>query len=222
METKLNKHNNFVYLTLCLVVFLLFSALGESLPDGVFTTLAVQAMSISTLVVAYISLDFGQVWRRTVLVLVLLIVVFSSLGATRSWVFADFAGLCTLLLFFCVCTMKVAREVLFSKDISPNHIVGSISIYLMLGLIWTTLYLMVLEFYPEALHGLVYENWGDSFDKVLYFSYVTLATLGYGDMSPAEPITRVLAFLEAITGTFYMAIVVASLISANKYRLKDR
>ena len=85
METKLNKHNNFVYLTLCLVVFLLFSALGESLPDGVFTTLAVQAMSIATLVVAYISLDFGQIWRRTVLVLVVLIVVFSSLGATRSW-----------------------------------------------------------------------------------------------------------------------------------------
>ena len=45
-------------------------------------------------------------------------------------------------------------------------------------------------------------------------SFVTLATLGYGDISPASPIAQVIVILEAVTGTFYMAIVVASLIGA--------
>ena len=49
-----------------------------------------------------------------------------------------------------------------------------------------------------------------------YFSFVTLTTLGYGDISPATPIAEVLVILEAVTGMFYFAIVVASLIGAAK------
>ncbi|MCV5959457.1 potassium channel family protein, partial [Escherichia coli] len=48
-----------------------------------------------------------------------------------------------------------------------------------------------------------------------YFSFVTLTTLGYGDISPLTPLAQVVVYLEAITGVFYMAIVVSSLVSSN-------
>ncbi|MEM1113841.1 MAG: potassium channel family protein [Pseudomonadota bacterium] len=221
MEHRVTNDNNFIYFTLCLIVLLLSSAISESLPDGVITSLVFQGLTISTLVVAYISLDFGKQFRRAVGILFVLAVAFSSLSQSRAWAFADLAGLLTLLAFFVLCTVKISRRVIFSHQISQNHVVGSIAIYLMLGLIWTVLYLMALEVEPDALKGMTYRNWADSFAEVLYFSYVTLATLGYGDISPNDPVTRVLAFLQAITGTFYMAIVVASLVGAIREKARD-
>ena len=49
-----------------------------------------------------------------------------------------------------------------------------------------------------------------------YFSFVTLTTLGYGDISPLTPVTQVLVILEAITGMFYLAVIVASLIGGSR------
>jgi voltage-gated potassium channel len=63
---------------------------------------------------------------------------------------------------------------------------------------------------------MIEQDWADNFPISTYFSYVTLTTLGYGDISPAAPVSRVLVYLEAISGTFYMAVVVASLVSAGK------
>ena len=75
------------------------------------------------------------------------------------------------------------------------------------------MYLVLLTFDPQALEGLVFENWRHAFSDTAYFSFVTLTTLGYGDILPRDPLARFLAYLEAVTGVFYLAIVVASLVS---------
>ena len=46
-----------------------------------------------------------------------------------------------------------------------------------------------------------------------YFSFVTLTTVGYGDISPVSPAARTLAWVEAVTGQFYLAVIVAGLVS---------
>jgi voltage-gated potassium channel Kch len=61
-------------------------------------------------------------------------------------------------------------------------------------------------------------NWYDNLPTMTYFSFVTLTTLGYGDISPAKPMAEVLVVLEAITGMFYLAIIVASLVGARRDR----
>lgn len=58
--------------------------------------------------------------------------------------------------------------------------------------------------------------WPDNMFTMTYFSFVTLATLGYGDISPLTPVAQSLVILEAVTGMFYMAVVVASLIGGLK------
>ena len=58
----------------------------------------------------------------------------------------------------------------------------------------------------------VITSWQKNIDDVLYYSMVTLTTLGYGDITPLQPLTRFLAYMEAITGIFFTTVLVASLI----------
>jgi voltage-gated potassium channel Kch len=208
-----NRHNNFIYFTLSLILLVFSSALTDSIPKG-FANVFFQAVGLATLIVAYLSLNFGPRWRRLVIAFSVALVVTNALAQGQVWHYAELASLVLLLAFF-VCTVYVAgRQVLLSGDVELNTVVGSLAIYLLLGLIWAVLYLIMLEFSPAAFNGVEYREWGENFPQVLYFSYVTLTTLGYGDISPAQPVSQVLVYLEAISGTFYMAIVVASLIGA--------
>ena len=80
--------------------------------------------------------------------------------------------------------------------------------------------MMAGNFLQMALWGALFVVLGEfeSFHEAVYHSAVNFTTLGYGDITPAIPLTRTLAYLEAIAGTFYLAIVVASLIGARKHR----
>jgi voltage-gated potassium channel len=120
--------------------------------------------------------------------------------------------LCVLL--FCVLSMITAmKHILFSGEITLNKIVGSVCIYLLIGVIWGLLYIFISYAEPGAFNGLAHEN--DKIWSFIYFSFVTLTTLGYGDISPAIPLARTLAYIEAIFGQFYLAVLVASLVSAH-------
>ena len=112
-------------------------------------------------------------------------------------------------------TLKPAvKQALFAGEITSNSIIGSICIFLLLGLIWTMLYLLVAEFIPDAFAGVEPFNWKQNLPDYIYFSFVTLTTLGFGDMLPISPLARFLVYMEAVTGVFYMAIVVSSLVGA--------
>jgi len=104
------------------------------------------------------------------------------------------------------------RQVMFRGMIDGNKIVGAICIYLLLGLIWSLLYLFMAQTIPGAFNGLEQVVWYDNFANAAYYSFVTLTTLGYGDISPVTPVARFLVYMEAIVGVFYMAILVASLV----------
>lgn len=213
-----NEKNNFIYFTAALVMLLLTSALVDTMPAGE-GRLLLRLIILATEVVAFISLDFGTRWRRFIGLMVLLIIAASSLDELTSVTWAPTFGLLSLLVFFLGIAYGVSRRVLFSGTVDFNTIIGALAVYLLIGLIWATLYLLALEFFPAAFNGMEPEIWSDNFSNAAYFSFVTMTSLGYGDISPALPITRALAYLQAIVGAFYMAIVVASLIGARTTRV---
>ena len=86
--------------------------------------------------------------------------------------------------------------------------------FLLLGFIWAIFYLLILEVTPTSFSGIELTTWKENLPEVMYFSFVTLTTLGYGDVLPISPLARFLVYMEAIVGVFYMAIVVSSLVSA--------
>jgi voltage-gated potassium channel Kch len=212
----IGQNNNFIFFTISLVILLLSSALAHTLPSKLGTVLS-HLITLATFVVAYITLSFGPNWHRFVGTLLVLGVLANTVGEFFHRPTGEVSRHLVTLVFFVGAAYNAAQQVLLSPQVKANVIVGAMAIYLLLGLIWASLYALVQLFVPHALHGIQLVDGVSDFPHLLYFSYVTLTTTGYGDVTPAIPLTRTLAYLEAITGTFYLAIVVASLISARRH-----
>jgi hypothetical protein len=97
-----------------------------------------------------------------------------------------------------------------SGDITFQRIEGSIVVYLLMGLVFAFLFHTVYLFAGESS----FNNIGGADMKTfLYYSFTTLTTVGYGDISPVHPLARSLANLEALIGQLYPAILIARLVS---------
>ena len=211
MVKPISTENNFSYLTIMLVILLFASAAVEEF-FGELGQRAVQSATILTLIIGIWTLKSSATWFRSKFGFVLALVAILFINIILDVIGLDFVQLFLILGFFIWTTYLAARQVLFTGTIDGNKIIGSICIYLLLGLIWTTLYLLVLEVSPNAFNSLAHASWYQNFPVVTYYSFVTLTTLGYGDISPLAPLARFLVFMEAVVGVFYMAILVASLI----------
>ena len=211
MVKPISTENNFSYLTVMLVILLFASAVVEEYL-GELGQRIVQSATILTLLIGIWTLKSSATWFRSKFGFVLALVAILFINIVLDVIGLDFVQLFLILGFFIWTTYLAARQVLFTGMIDGNKIIGSICIYLLLGLIWTTLYLLILEVSPNAFNGLSHASWYQNFPVVTYYSFVTLTTLGYGDISPLLPVARFLVFMEAVVGVFYMAILVASLI----------
>ena len=109
----------------------------------------------------------------------------------------------------------VLSLVLKRGPITAHRIQGAIAVYLLLGLSWAHTYDLIEYLSPGSFTGAITAS--SRFSSWRYFSFVTLATLGYGDISPVHPVARSLAVAEAITGQLYLAILIARLVSQELY-----
>src|SRR5882724_6650492 len=110
---------------------------------------------------------------------------------------------------------NLLRFVLRAPSVNTEVLCGSISAYLMLGLMWTMAYWLVDQLTPEGAFSFNTNAGGHSMNgfNAFYFSFVTLSTVGYGDITPVSKVARMLAAMEAMTGLLYMAILIARLVA---------
>lgn len=212
---RVTTENNFIYFTLALLLLLLASAIVDSVPN-VQGMMLVEAVILVTHIVAYMSLDFGRKWRFFVVSMFLIIIIANTVNRFTDWYAGPLLALTFTLIFYVGVALTAARKVLFPKEVNANIVVGALAIYMLLGLIWATLYLITMEFFPNAFNGIEHIYWGDNFSNALYYSYITMTSVGYGEITPAITMSRTLAYMQAMIGSFYMAVVVASLISARR------
>jgi len=107
----------------------------------------------------------------------------------------------------------VAQKVFGSGQVSFHRIVGAILLYLLIGLAFVSLFTLVGLVEPNAFNGLVLEDNQKMASSVIYFSFVTLTSTGYGDIYPVNPIARSLCNLETIIGQLYPATLLARLVT---------
>jgi hypothetical protein len=121
--------------------------------------------------------------------------------------------------FFAVIAVLILSSVLQKHLATMQSIYGAVCAYLLLGLAWAMLYWALDRNDPntlsvparEAVTGKAAEI--NRFSEIVYFSFVTMSTLGYGDIYPRTAIARTLAWMQSVTGLFYIAVVVAWLVS---------
>jgi hypothetical protein len=121
------------------------------------------------------------------------------------------------VLFFSFTVATIYREVHREKVISVDSIYGALCGYLLIGLLFGHVYRCIEVLSPGSFHGNE-EFMAQLQDEekrnflLIYFSFTTLTTVGYGDLTPASEASRGLAIAEAVIGQFYLAVLIAELI----------
>lgn len=118
--------------------------------------------------------------------------------------------------FFAFALYGMLHQILV-KQASGYAIFGAVCGYLLLGIIWSLMYYAVETASPGSFNmpaptGADVATARLDRDSLSYYSFITLATVGYGDVTPRTPLARTLAWVEAITGQLYLAILVAGLV----------
>ncbi len=124
----------------------------------------------------------------------------------------DFASDVPFVAFCFFCAGTMLHRIVTAKEVDFEVVCGSISAYLLIATTWAVSYDLIYAVNPDAFR--IPENIADpNINHFIYFSLTTITTLGYGDITPASTPLGIWATLEAVVGVFYMAVLVARLVS---------
>jgi voltage-gated potassium channel len=115
-----------------------------------------------------------------------------------------------MALFFAFTFWKMVKEIFSLKEVTGKVVIGAIGAYLLLGFIASFLFEIVQLLYPNSFTNS--QIFAGGFYGELYFSFVTISTLGYGDITPLTPQGQAVAILVALSGQLYLAILMAMLV----------
>jgi len=117
--------------------------------------------------------------------------------------------------FLAIVTASLLRFILRAKQVDANVLCAGISVYLILGLLWGLAYTLVAQLIPNAFSYNARQGTAITMSgfTAIYFSFMTLMTVGYGDITPVADVARMLAMVEAMTGTFFVGVMIARLVS---------
>jgi len=206
-----DRHSLFLLLSvvvfLVLVPFLEHSRIGE---------LILLVMFFVTLFAAAVELSNQKIllWAAWALVSCTLVVHLASHVYPAVWVL-HVTGQALSVASFGLVSVGLFAHLGRPGAITKGRLYASVSLYLMLGMFWFSVYYLLETLHPGSfIQTVPIEVRALPRDTLLYFSLVTLTTVGYGDVLPVSPPARLFAALEGATGVLYIAITVARLVAA--------
>jgi hypothetical protein len=200
-----------------LLLLSLFSVilLNPVLDQGDFRRLILVGLTFVPVILATVRLSQKRLWVWPSILLmsfsaifgVMSAVIANPLLATIKW------GL--LAAFFALTVVGLFSYLTSARYVIRTHLYTAVSVYLLLGMTWFALYCAIDSAFPGSFE---YTNKivANRQSELLYFSLITLTTIGYGDILPLNGEARMLAALEGVIGVLYVAITVAYLVSAFK------
>jgi len=209
---KIRIKNTYMHLLIILISsFLIFPFISHSRPDSRFSVLSLILFAgiiftLRTLNLRkrtfLIMLTMGLVWYSCELLLGLF--VHGDLGNKLHIVSLSIYG-----IFLLAAIVLLIYKMFSITEVTADTIMGGISVYLLLGLLWGIFYILICLFDANAF----YFSEHAVKPSIFYFSFTTLTTLGLGDIYPINRLAMSLVSLEAITGQMYLAIFISRLIS---------
>lgn len=129
----------------------------------------------------------------------------------------EIVGVACSALYFAAAAAVVLRQVFQCRCSSFDVLAGALSCFLLVGLSWTAVFGLLEQLRPGSLAGPAELDASSLF----YFSFVTLLTVGYGDIAPATAVARQLAVMTGLTGMLFTAVVLSSLVTLQLSRERD-
>ena len=207
MNTERQSRPDLLLLLSLLAAILLTPVLGQ----GNWSRVALAAVTFIPMVLSIIRLSEIKGWVWPSVMLALGNVIFVLAGNTFHnrtltgirWGF--------LAAFFAMTAAGLFSHLRNVRSVAQAQLYTAVNIYLLLGLLWAALYLALDAFSPGSIQ--IGSHPADRQTELLYFSLITLSTIGYGDIVPLSGEARILAALEGVTGVLYIATTVALLVS---------
>jgi hypothetical protein len=207
------RQTNFYYLLTALLFMLVSVPLADDL--GVMNSPLARSVIFSTLLfIGVWSLRGGGRFFVAGIALAVTGIFLNLLAINVHSEWLQYVSLLALTGFLLVAIAFTLNQVTFGTELNVNRLIGAICVYLLLGVIWALLYTLVDAVVPGSFAGFEPTEGVGWNSEWLYFSFVTMTTLGYGDILPVSATARVLAYLQAVAGLFYIAVLVAGLVGA--------
>lgn len=137
---------------------------------------------------------------------------YTSLDFNR---FFEIFSISILLVFLMLSIYLILRELTVAEQVTADIIKGGICVYFLLGFLWTVMYDVIYSLDINSFHAATPTL---SRADLNHFSFTTLTTIGYGDITPVSEMARVLANLEGIVGVIYPTVFIARLVSLHSNR----
>jgi hypothetical protein len=191
-----------VVLVLVLASTMMLIAAGAPLPSGIVALAAL--LQVGALLITLKVSGFSRASRTVGSVTFSLLFVAALLGVFYGSNDGRVAALMAWILLAAVTIVSVGRRLRTYKRVTVQMVMGLLVVYVLLGVTFGLTYALIEYVYPGA-----FAQGQQGISGSVYFSFVTLSTLGYGDVSPGIDIMRSLAVAEAIVGQLYLVSIVS-------------
>jgi len=168
-------------------------------------------ITVTLVAASYAMSDQGKSFITVIFLgVALVIMIWVDVGSdSNQWIAIATQG--TALLFFGVVAYELLVDILSKESrVDTNLIAGAIAVYLLIAVCFSFIYELIYSLDPDSFRG-IGEN-AEIHNTFTYFSFVTITTLGYGDITPLTRIGGSFATLEAIIGQLYLTVLVARLV----------
>lgn len=207
---SLPQGNFFYLLASLLLIFLLYPFARESVLGVRLLDIILSAILLS---------GIYAVSHRKQLFIIALVLALPTLAIHWSKYFVSdpfvfFVGESMTALFFIFTGSIILIHVFRDEEVTANKIAGAICVYLLIGLTWGIFFALIEDFQPGSFligHTQI-SSTEEMTPQMMYYSFVNLTTLGYGDITPLAPPARTFSIVEAIIGQMYLVVLVARLV----------
>jgi voltage-gated potassium channel len=209
-STEYIKRNRFILLLVATILVLVLPAFASiGILREILFVASLSFLFIQSMIVATTSKKQLIILRYGIVTIMIILFWMEPFGLISKSL--EIVQLLLLSLFFVFITFALLKFLRKSKEVNSNVIITAVNIYLLMGIVFSSLAFLFYKVLPGAYNfpanitdpGLVHFN---------YYSYITMSTVGYGDITPRIPQTQTLAFIIAITGQLYVAIIIAFLV----------
>ena len=208
----------FIYLLISLLTFL-FGALF--IPPAFSMYLSTIILLQYTFAGLLLFRNHKRWFYRIIMVLAFILLLLEGLKlASASSRTMNLISEISYLLYFLIMTVEVFRQILLAKEIDFNMVAGSFCGFIMLAIIGSFLLAIIEVSSPGSFKGIREDDFNKTFQDLIYYSFVTILTIGYGDILPLSQTARKASMLLGILGYFYNIFVIG--ITISKFRAHDR